>query len=314
MAFEIGERVRFLHENQEGVVHRILGHGKVEVLIDDFYELEVSESDLVRIHPLERKLQKKEDAGSHKPSSPEPILPPALVVAVKGNDREVLLVNRGEEDLLFSFYLKRKKRYTGLRGGTCPARGRELLHRDTEVGLSQLRALRIQVLPVRRGEDVRPGNLLDLEVPVNELEAESRIQLPGLDTPGWNFPLSHRESPVAPVPPPESPAAEIVEVPNVKPSPKEAQIVDLHIDHIVENPMGLSSDAMLRLQVEAFERSLTDAVMDNQEELIFIHGIGNGALKREIHARLARENYVREFHLADPLKYGNGATRVLINT
>jgi hypothetical protein len=91
------------------------------------------------------------------------------------------------------------------------------------------------------------------------------------------------------------------------------EIVDLHIHKIVKNPMGMDASTMLNMQLAHFDRKLTDALMNSCHQIVFIHGIGDGVLKREIHSRLAGFGFVKSYALADPLKYGNGATLVTIH-
>jgi hypothetical protein len=89
--------------------------------------------------------------------------------------------------------------------------------------------------------------------------------------------------------------------------------VDLHIEHLVATTKGLSNADMLQIQLDALKQALHDAVMNRQERLMIIHGLGKGVLRDEVHKILAEtpgiERYVNEWQG----KYGFGATEVFFD-
>jgi len=115
------------------------------------------------------------------------------------------------------------------------------------------------------------------------------------------------DKPAPPVPPaiapaPPKPAAALVAPPHE---------FDLHIEKLrPEGAEGLSNTAMLRLQLDAFEDALSRALATNMHEIIFIHGAGNGTLRKEIHRQLSRNKDIKFFEEAQKEKFGYGATLV----
>ena len=115
------------------------------------------------------------------------------------------------------------------------------------------------------------------------------------------------DKPAPPVPPaiapaPPKPAAALV------PPPHE---LDLHIEALrPEGAETLSNTALLRLQLDAFEDALSRALATNMHEIIFIHGAGNGTLRKEIHRQLSRNKDIKFFEEAQKEKFGYGATLV----
>jgi len=108
--------------------------------------------------------------------------------------------------------------------------------------------------------------------------------------------------PAAIAPAPPKPAAAIVAPPHE---------FDLHIEKLrTEGAEGLSNTAMLRLQLDAFEDALSRALATNMHEIIFIHGAGNGTLRKEIHRQLSRNKDIKFFEEAQKEKFGYGATLV----
>ncbi|WP_276131690.1 Smr/MutS family protein [Polluticoccus soli] len=100
----------------------------------------------------------------------------------------------------------------------------------------------------------------------------------------------------------------------VQPSSRSAVYeIDLHIENLVSTTKGLSNAEMLEIQLSALKQALNDAVMNRQERLMIIHGLGRGVLRDEVHKVLAEtpgiERYVNEWQG----KYGFGATEVFFD-
>jgi hypothetical protein len=86
---------------------------------------------------------------------------------------------------------------------------------------------------------------------------------------------------------------------------------DLHLEAIrPDNKEELSNTAILRLQLDAFEDALSRALATNMHEIVFIHGLGSGTLRKEIHRQLSRNKDIKFFEDAQKGKFGFGATLV----
>ena len=86
--------------------------------------------------------------------------------------------------------------------------------------------------------------------------------------------------------------------------------VDLHIHELTDSEKGMSNYDKLSLQLKAAQYELELAISKKQPKLIFIHGRGEGVLKKELRALCKK--YPVEFHDASYTEYGIGATEVLI--
>jgi dsDNA-specific endonuclease/ATPase MutS2 len=87
--------------------------------------------------------------------------------------------------------------------------------------------------------------------------------------------------------------------------------VDLHIEELVDNTKGMNNSAILNIQLNHFRLKLEQAMAANALRIIFIHGIGNGKLRSEIHRILTSYDNIR-FQDASYRKYGFGATEVIL--
>jgi hypothetical protein len=86
------------------------------------------------------------------------------------------------------------------------------------------------------------------------------------------------------------------------------EVVDLH-----PNQLKLDSDTyapfeILERQVAAFQDYLSRAIAHNYERITFIHGMGSGNLRKEIHKQLREHPEVAHFRPDQEGFYGYGAT------
>lgn len=87
--------------------------------------------------------------------------------------------------------------------------------------------------------------------------------------------------------------------------------IDLHLEELVEFPTKLEDWQKLHTQIQHAKKCLNAAFDEKVNRIVFIHGVGTGVLKTELHNFLA--NYdgiiVKD---ADFREYGMGATEVVI--
>ena len=92
--------------------------------------------------------------------------------------------------------------------------------------------------------------------------------------------------------------------------PPARSVVDLHIEKLTDSWKHLTNFEILTLQLNEFEKYYELAVAHRQQQLIIIHGVGEGKLRDEIHESLKLKaevkSFVNQFH---PL-YGYGATEI----
>lgn len=99
-----------------------------------------------------------------------------------------------------------------------------------------------------------------------------------------------------------------------KPSRPQQPIieVDLHINQLIDNTNGLSRADMLQLQLDTFEKTMTQNLKNKNQKIIFIHGKGEGILRAEIEKRLKHKYPQCQYSDASFQQYGFGATQVTI--
>lgn len=89
-------------------------------------------------------------------------------------------------------------------------------------------------------------------------------------------------------------------------------VVDLHINELLDTTTGLSNGAMLQCQMDKFHEVLADNSGKKGQKIVFIHGKGEGVLRREIERQLKTRYKAYYFQDASFREYGFGATMVTI--
>lgn len=97
----------------------------------------------------------------------------------------------------------------------------------------------------------------------------------------------------------------------LKTKDSEKMVVDLHIHQLVEKTKHMENFEMLNLQLDTAKRRLDFAISKRLPYIVFIHGVGEGVLKMELHTLLRRYDNIT-FYDADYKTFGLGATEVRI--
>ncbi len=88
--------------------------------------------------------------------------------------------------------------------------------------------------------------------------------------------------------------------------------VDMHIWKLTDNYSKMTNYEMLKIQLGYFKNCLKSAMLNRLSNIVFIHGVGNGTLKKEIIKILDQYPEI-EYKNASMSKYGVGATEIKIH-
>ena len=88
--------------------------------------------------------------------------------------------------------------------------------------------------------------------------------------------------------------------------------VDLHIQHLVSKTRSLDNFEIMNIQLDTARRKIEFAFSKKIQRIVFIHGVGEGVLKYELHRLLKEYESQLKFYDADYQKYGTGATEVYL--
>lgn len=324
----IGDKVRLVHGREEGVIHAFLPGNVVEIEIEDGFRIPVLKNEIVTISPVESQRMVKAEEPKKVAGRADVIVPRNAPFAEKGiylafiaiNDRSltVHLINNSDWTLPFTAVAASESVNTGLAAGVLAPRSSQKL---TEVLMKDFESwpvFDIKVLYFREGNHALPIALNKRVRCRAQSFYKNKGKVPVLAKEGFVYQLDEenlkRETPGIS----EEVAGEIKasmlgqSAQEQNRLPKPEQVVDLHIEKLVNNYKSLSSDAMLKRQLDVFESNLESAIANGMDEITFIHGAGSGALKNELHRRLGKNQHVQFFKDALKEKFGYGATLVKI--
>jgi hypothetical protein len=96
--------------------------------------------------------------------------------------------------------------------------------------------------------------------------------------------------------------------------PKDNGIVeiDLHASEILETESGMSAKDILDYQLKVFNEEMQKYLKKKGAKLVFIHGKGDGVLRKSIEQELRRKYKTCIFQDASFKEYGYGATMVIV--
>jgi hypothetical protein len=96
--------------------------------------------------------------------------------------------------------------------------------------------------------------------------------------------------------------------------PKSIEIIeiDLHINELIDITNGLDNSDMLKIQMDKFNTVMKENIKHKGQKIVFIHGKGEGVLRKEIENQLKKFYKNCTFQDASFQQYGFGATQVII--
>jgi hypothetical protein len=89
--------------------------------------------------------------------------------------------------------------------------------------------------------------------------------------------------------------------------------VDLHIGELVDTTAGMNNTDMLNLQLDTVRKTMSQHSRRKGQKIVFIHGKGEGVLRKAVLELLKKEYPKAELQDASFREYGFGATLVTIH-
>lgn len=316
MTYKIGDYVRFLNEKQEGVVTSIIDHQLVGVTIDGDFEITVLANEIVLVQNAESQLREDLDELPLSKSQVNSSLEQQLYLAIIQDAKiahlyHLYLVNGSSYELALNFSIQKSDVYEGVFFDLISARTSQRISTHTLTELDQNWHYHFQILRFKEGsyQPMQPV-ILKRQIKAKQVITQNK-DIPFLSEKGY---LSILESDVNLELNPDNIKESIHQSnnnSNIQVSIPEREI-DLHIEELTDQFPKMTADEMLRLQLEVFRQKLEAAIVHNFQNIIFIHGVGNGTLRNEIHKQLGKHPHVKTFKDARKEKFGYGATEVIL--
>lgn len=314
----IGDKVRLLHGTEEGIVRKISSSGRIEVEIEDGFLIPAMKSEVVIVAEAEKNYF-GENAGVPKETeTPLPISAPkdqGLYLAflpINDQNLSLYLINDSHQPYLaHTSEVFGSNQRTLFAGTLNPGESKKIDDRLMKE-MDEWPAFLIRFIPIQnRLEKVIPAFERQLKMKATQFFKHlSKAPILGKNVYLFAMEQTTRELDI------RSLNAELSNI-TVKTEPikavKPARSIDLHIEELHPDPDKLSNSEKMRIQLETFERNLNQALASGMDEITFIHGLGNGVLRKEIHKRLSQLGNIKYFQDTQKDQWGYGATLVRIS-
>ncbi|MDB5137683.1 MAG: mismatch repair protein MutS [Mucilaginibacter sp.] len=314
MKYKLGDFVRFVDEKMEGYVTRIIDDQMIGVTGEDDFEIPVPASKVTTVHGFEPESSKTGQVPDQQQPLNTPFQSKGVYVGMVNDGKassvvHFYLVNDTSYQLLATLITDKQQHYKGEFSGIIAPKT------AVKVGSEQLADLQVwpkfkfQLLFYTNQNVLSPEPLIVEEKFKAKDFSGTKKQIPLLNQQGWLIQLDEPEVVIDAQKLKESffrPAEEKTTV------NKPQREVDLHIEKLRNDHQFLSSAEMLDIQMEHFHSALDAAIVHQYPEIVFIHGVGNGILKHEIHKALSRNNKIQTFMDAQKDKFGYGATKIIL--
>ena len=122
-------------------------------------------------------------------------------------------------------------------------------------------------------------------------------------------------SPSQPTPVPPAKAVRSQEAKAPKSAPRQGEVieVDLHIAALLDTAAGMSPADILLVQMKEFRRVMDENIRRPGQRIVFIHGKGDGVLRRNLLQELKYRYKQCSWQDASFREYGYGATQVTVH-
>ena len=112
--------------------------------------------------------------------------------------------------------------------------------------------------------------------------------------------------------PADKPARPLIAPARKDGSGNEPLVIDLHADEILQSTSGMTATDILNYQLDVFRKTLKEHEKQKGMKIVFIHGKGEGVLRRALINELQYRYKQYTYQDASFQEYGYGATQVTI--
>lgn len=315
----VGDRVRLLRGNEEGTITKISSAGRIEIEIEDGFRIPALSSEVVVVSEAERQYFGDGKVAAVKETVPVRKGNKTSVglflgfLPLNDKDHSIYLVNSTDRDYVYAISEEYGENSQTLSAGLSQAGSQQKLDEKSIVKFEEWPSLHLQFIPLNRK--------IGRAVPAFEKKVKfkassffrSKGRIPMLDKEGYLYQIDHQEKPLDVKQLNKELGPAVAEGTAKEQFKRPEKEIDLHIEKLTKDHDLMSNSEMLKLQMEVFEKNLNYAMASGMDEITFIHGIGNGVLRKEIHKYLSQLDNIKYFQDTQKSRFGYGATLVRIN-
>jgi hypothetical protein len=240
---------------------------------------------------------------------------------------ECYLVNDSNYYLYYNVVNGENDAWKSIANGMIEPNMQELLSEIKKEEISAWERLRVQLIPFKQAKNYSPQAVIDANIKINAVKffkLHSFTTNDYFDEPAMLIDIAAEKEKeaenkkMADISPEEIKQAmfqkEETGRPRIvkRPQVDETIEIDLHINELLDTTAGLSNAAMLQCQLDKFHEVLDQNKNRKGQKIVFIHGKGEGVLRKEIEKLLKTQYKTYYFQDASFREYGFGATMVTI--
>ena len=300
------------------MITRVSSGGRIEVEIEDGFRIPVMRSELVVISAVENAYfggGKTEEPPSTTPSTLQDTTAGIFLALVPLNDKDhsLYLVNNSKKDFAYVVDEVFGEDSRTLSAGLSEAKSHKKLSEKSIGNFEDWPPILLRFIPTNRGIE-KSMSSFEREIKFKASNfGKGKKPIPLLDKNGYLIRVDTHEKPLDIKLLNKGLNEEEKTVDLLKQFPRPEKSVDLHIEKLTDDHQSLSNSEKLKLQLEVFEKNLDAAIATGMDEISFVHGIGNGVLRKEIHKYLSQMDKIKYFQDTQKSQFGYGATLVRIN-
>lgn len=249
---------------------------------------------------------------------------PKNIKQLQTTDYECYLINDSNYFVFYNVIIGEGNSRRSIANGLIDPNTQEEIAQSLKENLNDWENLRVQVVAFKENKNYTPQDAIDTVIKINPvkfyklhsfteneyfddpcmlIDIQTEKQKKSLDN------ISADEIKSAMFSKEQKPQPKVFRKPETRNNTIE---VDLHINELVDTTAGMSNADMLRLQTDKFTETLETNKNRKGQRIVFIHGKGEGVLRKELEKILKTKYRHFTFQDASFREYGFGATMVTI--
>jgi ethanolamine utilization protein EutP (predicted NTPase) len=235
------------------------------------------------------------------------------------------LVNDSNYFLYYNIIISPDNAWKSIANGLIEPNTQEAIAIITKDDLNDWEQLKVQLLPFKQNKTYQPQKLIDISLKINAVKfykLHSFTDNEYFDEPAMIIDLVAEKEKEMLINVSASDIKEAMLHKTTVAKPVVAKktsmhndgnlVIDLHIHELLDSTVGLSNAAMLQCQMDKFHEVIAENRNKKGQKIVFIHGKGEGVLRKEIERQLKTRYKSYYFQDASFREYGFGATMVTI--
>jgi hypothetical protein len=314
MNIKLGDKVRFLNENMEGIVTSFKANNVIGVTIESDFEIPVLINEVVKIKFDDKAGNNPEPTPvkSFKAQNANPLGVFLAFERIGDTDLDLHLHNNFAEEVMVLYYQKMQGVYHLQKQFKLEKEDTVLIGKVLLNQFDQWPNFHFVILPIEP-ISVKPAVSISSEFSFQAKTFHNywkhcfflgkQAYVFNVDAPLEKLNLTALKQ--------KDFSEKVVQTPiDLKAKPNN--VIDLHYDALQANGFGSASD-ITTFQMDVFMQTLEAAFVHRVSEMVYIHGVGNAYLKNKIRTYLSKHpETISSFEDADILKFGSGATLVIL--